>query len=40
MRDRIRQIAMSDSIEYCLELNINKSKNKVIKEIKNMLLAA
>jgi len=40
MRDRVRQIAMSDSIEYCLEQNINKSKNKVIKEIKNMLLAA
>jgi len=40
MRDRIRQIAMSDSIEYCLELNISKSKNRVVKEIKNMLLAA
>jgi len=40
MRDRIRQIAMSDSIEYCLEQTISKSKNKVIKEIKNMLLAA
>jgi len=40
MRDRIRQIAMIDSIEYCLEQNINKSKNKVVKEIKNMLLAA
>jgi len=40
IRDRIRQIAISDSIEYCLEQNINKSKNKVIKEIKTMLLAA
>jgi IS4 transposase len=35
-----RQIVMNDSIEYCLEKNINKSKNKVIKELKNMLLAA
>jgi SRSO17 transposase len=40
MRDRLRQIAMVDSIEYCLEQNINKSKNKVVKEIKQMLLAA
>lgn len=40
MRDRLRQIAMIDSIEYCLEQNINNSKNKVVKEIKNMLLAA
>jgi len=40
MRDRIRQIAMTDSIEYCLEQNINKSKNKLIKEIKQMFLAA
>jgi SRSO17 transposase len=40
MRDRLRQMAMLDSIEYCLEQNVNKSKNKVIKEIKNMLLAA
>ena len=40
MRDRLRQIAMVDSIEYCIEQNINKSKNKVIKEIKQMLLAA
>jgi SRSO17 transposase len=40
MRDRLRQITMIDSIEYCLEQNINKSKNKVVKEIKNMLLAA
>jgi len=40
MRDHIRQRAMSDSIEYCLEQNINKSKNKVVKEIKNLLLAA
>ena len=39
-RDRFRQIALTDSFEYCLEQNINKSKNKVIKEIKNMLLAA
>jgi len=39
-RDRIRQIAMTDSIEYCLEQNINKSKNKLIKEIKQMFLAA
>jgi hypothetical protein len=27
-------------IEYYLELNVDKSKNKVIKEIKNMLAAA
>ena len=40
VRDRLRQIAMCDSIEYCLEQNINKSKNKVIKEINNLLLAA
>ena len=40
MRDRLRQIAMVDSIDYCLEQHINKSKNKVIKEIKQMLLAA
>ena len=40
MRDHIRQMAMRDSIEYCLEKNINKSKNKVIKEINNLLLAA
>jgi len=47
MRDRIRQIAMSDLIEYCLDKNFNKSgnpslreKDKVIKEIKNLLLAA
>jgi len=40
MRDRLRQIAIIDSIEYCFERNINKSKNKVVKEIKNMLLAA
>ncbi len=40
MRDHLRQIAMIDSIEYCLEHNVNKSKNKVVKEIKNMLIAA
>jgi SRSO17 transposase len=40
MRDHIRRIAMIDSIEYCLETNINKSKNKVMKEIRNFLLAA
>jgi ribosomal protein S17 len=40
MRDRLRQIAMVDSIEYCLEKNVNKSKNKVIKEIKQIMLAA
>jgi ribosomal protein S17 len=40
MRDRLRQMAMIDSMEYCLEQNINKSKNKVVKEIKRMLLAA
>ena len=40
MRDRLRQITMIDSIEYCLELNANKSENKVIKGIKQMLLAA
>lgn len=40
MRDHLRQIAMIDSIEYCLEQNVNKSKNKVVKEIKNMLIAA
>jgi len=40
MKDRIRQIATIDSIEYCLERNINKSKNKVINEIKQMVLAA
>src|SRR3972149_3631939 len=47
MRDRLRQIAMIDSVEYCLEQNINKSgnpslreKNKVVKDIKQMLLAA
>lgn len=40
MRDRLRQMAMIDSIEYCLEQNVNKSKNKVVKEIKKMLLAA
>lgn len=40
MRDRLRQIIMIDSVDYCLEHNMNKSKNIVIKEIKNMLLAA
>lgn len=40
MRDRLRQMAMIDSIDYCLEQNVNKSKNKVVKEIKKMLLAA
>lgn len=40
MRDRLRQIAMIDSIEYCLEQNANKSKNTVVTEIKKMLLAA
>lgn len=40
VRDRIRHIAQVDSIEYCLERNSNKSKNKVITEIKKMLLAA
>lgn len=40
IRDRLRQMTMIDSIEYCLEQNINKSKNKVVKEIKQMLLAA
>lgn len=40
MRDRLRQITMIDSMDYCLEQNTNKSKNKVIKEIKQMLLAA
>lgn len=39
-RDHLRQIAMIDSIEYCLEHNVNKSKNKTVKEIKNMLIAA
>jgi SRSO17 transposase len=39
-RDHFRQIVMSDSIDYCLQKNINKSKNKVFKELKNMLLAA
>ncbi|MHB8906945.1 MAG: transposase [Melioribacteraceae bacterium] len=39
-RDRLRQLAMIDSMDYCLEQNINKSKNMVIKEIKHMLLAA
>ena len=38
MRDHLRQIAMIDPIEYCLEQNVNKSKNKVVKEIKNMLI--
>ena len=32
MRDRIRHTAQVDSIEYCLETNSNKSKNKVITE--------
>jgi SRSO17 transposase len=40
MRDRLRRIVMIDSMDYCLELNINKSKNKLIKEFKNILLAA
>ena len=40
MKDRLRQIAMIDSIEYCLEHNSNKSKDNVIIEIKQMLLAA
>lgn len=39
-RDRLRQIVTIDSINHCLERNISKSKNKVIKEIKQMLLAA
>ena len=39
-RDRLRQLTMVDSIEYCLERNINKSKNKTTTEIKQMLLAA
>ena len=39
-RDHLRRIAMIDSIDYCLEQNINKSKNTIIKEIKKSLLAA
>lgn len=40
IRDRIRHIAHTDSIDYCIEQNSNKSKNKLIKEIKSMSLAA
>lgn len=46
IRDRIRQIAFIDSIEYCIEQNYNpkdpsdKSKNKLINEIKSVSLAA
>lgn len=40
IRDHLRQLTMIDSMDYCLEQNINKSKNMVIKEIKNLLLAA
>ena len=40
MRDHLRKIAMIDSIDYCLEQNVNKSKNTLIKEIKKLSLAA
>ena len=39
-RDHLRNIATIDSIDYCLEQNINKSKNTLIKEIKKLSLAA
>jgi SRSO17 transposase len=39
-RDHLRRIAMIDSIDYCLEQNVNKSKNILIKEIKKLSLAA
>ena len=39
-RDYLRRIAMIDSIDYCFELNLNKSKNIIIKEIKKLSLAA
>ncbi len=38
MRDRPRYIIIVDSMDYCLEHTINKSKNIVTKEIKNLLL--
>jgi hypothetical protein len=34
-RDHLRRIAMIDSIDYCLEQNVNKPRNIIIKEIKN-----
>jgi SRSO17 transposase len=40
MRDHLRKIAMIDSIDYCLEQNVNKSKNSLIKEIKKLSVAA
>jgi len=39
-RDHLRSITMIDSIEYCLEKNNIKSKEVLIDELKNMLLAA
>jgi hypothetical protein len=40
MRDHLRRLVMIDSMDCCLEHNINKSKNNLIKEFKNILLAA
>jgi hypothetical protein len=39
IRDHLRNITMIDSIEYLLEKNYTKSKDDMINEIKNMLLA-
>lgn len=39
-RDHLRSIVMIDSIEYCLEKNNIKSKEVMISELKNMILAA
>jgi IS4 transposase len=40
MRDHLRRLVMIDSMDCCLEHNFNKSKNNLIKEFKNILLAA
>jgi len=40
IKDYLRSITTIDSIEYCLEKSKTKSKDEMIKEIKNMLLAA
>ena len=39
-RDHIRNIALFDSIDFCIEQNVNKSKKTLIKEIKKLSLAA
>jgi len=40
IRDHIRRIATIDSIDYCFEHNLNKSKKVIINELKKLPLAA